>query len=183
MDHLHFHFVMEPTGPTEPAILTLSASNDVQERAESILEGLLANRPATVATRLECLAFIQQALARVPEKWLQPPTLDSRVAAAIVRMERDLSADLRNDLLAKEAHMNTNAFIRLFSQQTGMSPQAYLTVKQIERACGMLHSPSVSIKEIAEATGFCDRYHFTRVFHRLRGLPPAEFRRRVCRMG
>ncbi|MFH1022954.1 MAG: AraC family transcriptional regulator [Planctomycetota bacterium] len=32
--------------------------------------------------------------------------------------------------------------------------------------------------ELASATGFCDRYHFSRVFRKLRGVSPARFRKR-----
>jgi len=41
----------------------------------------------------------------------------------------------------------------------------------------MLHYSGRDIKAIAEDTGFCDRYHFSRIFKQLRGVSPAEFRR------
>ena len=49
--------------------------------------------------------------------------------------------------------------------------------QRVERACVLLHATGNSIEQIAEATGFCDRYHFTRVFTRLRGVSPAAFRK------
>jgi AraC-like DNA-binding protein len=178
--HLYFHFMVEPMGKAEPAVLAFPVSQEQRASCERIMDGFLSGKPSGVLQEHDCMALIHQTLARVPEAWLKPAGWDARVQNAIRSMEKALADDWRNDSLARAAHMNTNAFIRLFSQQTGMGPQAYLNVKRIERACGLLHSPSVSIKEIAEATGFCDRYHFTRVFRKLRGLPPAEFRKRVC---
>jgi len=105
------------------------------------------------------------------------------VAAAIQRMEAEPAGPLPNARLAKEAHMNANAFVRLFRRQLGVTPQAYFVQRRIEQACLLLHNSGAGIKEIAEATGFCDRYHFTRVFRRLRGVPPAEFRRRLAGRG
>jgi transcriptional regulator GlxA family with amidase domain len=37
------------------------------------------------------------------------------------------------------------------------------------------------VEQIAEATGFWDRYHFSRVFKQVRGMGPAEFRRAAGR--
>jgi AraC-like DNA-binding protein len=41
----------------------------------------------------------------------------------------------------------------------------------------LLHHSHLTAKEIAERAGFWDRGHFSRVFRRLRGMGPAEFRK------
>jgi AraC-like DNA-binding protein len=73
--------------------------------------------------------------------------------------------------------MAVNAFIRLFRKATGVSPQAYGRRRRIDQACLRLHHSAGSIKEIAEAVGFCDRFHFSRAFKEMRGVSPAEYRR------
>jgi len=90
------------------------------------------------------------------------------------------SQPLSNDELAGRVGMNTNAFIRLFKQATGKPPQAYHTNLRLERACMLLSHTRRGIPEIAEETGFCDRYHFTNVFTRKRKLSPAAFRRMLA---
>jgi transcriptional regulator GlxA family with amidase domain len=40
-----------------------------------------------------------------------------------------------------------------------------------------LHHSALSIEQIAERCGFCDRYHFSRVFQKHREMGPATFRR------
>jgi AraC-like DNA-binding protein len=117
------------------------------------------------------------ALSRIPPGAVPPVRRDERVAAALRLMDSRPAAPVTNAELARAAGMSTNAFIRLFSKVTGQSPQARLTATRIERACLLLHGSTAGIKEIAEQTGFCDRYHFSRVFKRLRGVGPAEFRR------
>lgn len=47
---------------------------------------------------------------------------------------------------------------------------------RIELACSLLLTTSQPLKVIAEEVGFCDEYYFSRVFRRLRGLPPGAFR-------
>jgi AraC-like DNA-binding protein len=39
----------------------------------------------------------------------------------------------------------------------------------------LLHDPSRSIKQVADETGFYDRYHFSRVFKVIQGLSPLQY--------
>jgi AraC-like DNA-binding protein len=47
----------------------------------------------------------------------------------------------------------------------------------VDDTCRLLHHSHLTAKEIAERAGFWDRGHFSRVFRRLRGMGPAEFRK------
>jgi transcriptional regulator GlxA family with amidase domain len=73
--------------------------------------------------------------------------------------------------------MGENAFIRLFSSQIGKPPQQYYREKRIERACWLLNNSKASIEQIANETGFVDRYHFSKVFKTSTGETPASYRR------
>jgi transcriptional regulator GlxA family with amidase domain len=81
-------------------------------------------------------------------------------------------------LLAREAGLGRNAFGRFFREATGDTPHRYLTRLRVERACEQLSTEGATVDEVAVATGFCDRFHFTRVFKRHMGVGPAEYRRR-----
>ena len=91
----------------------------------------------------------------------------------------NISKPLSNDIIARRLSMSTNAFLRLFRENAGMSPQLYSRIRRIEKACILLHYSKLDIKQIASETGFCDRFHFSRVFKKLRSTDPAEFRRRM----
>jgi hypothetical protein len=60
----------------------------------------------------------------------------------------------------------------------GCSVGDYVRQLRVEDACRRLATLDAPIVEIALAAGFTDQSHFTRTFQRLRGLTPAEFRRR-----
>jgi len=75
--------------------------------------------------------------------------------------------------------MSANSFARLFKNQTGLSPQKYLTKARIENSCSMLHHSPLSINEIAEICGFSDRYYFTKVFNSVMKVPPAQYRKQL----
>ncbi len=81
-----------------------------------------------------------------------------------------------NSELAERCSLHRNSFTRLFRKETGSSPQGYIMQKRIARCCLLLHDNSLSIDQIAEITGFCDRYHFSREFKKQMGLAPVRFR-------
>jgi AraC-like DNA-binding protein len=106
-------------------------------------------------------------------------SIEPKILAVMSFMNRNLRKKLTNEKLASTIRMSTNSFARLFKQQTGNSPQKYLTKTRIENACNLLHHSSLSINEIADHCGFSDRYYFTKVFTSSILLPPAQYRKRV----
>ena len=122
-------------------------------------------------------ALTHWAMAELPTDLLEVGSSNERVDQAIEHLHLNFPESIPNDDLAAQVGMNTNAFIRLFRQTMGETPQHYYTRLRIDQACQMLHGGEASIDHIAEATGFCDRYHFSRVFKKLRGMGPASFRK------
>ncbi len=86
-----------------------------------------------------------------------------------------------NRELAGRMRMHPTAFCRYFRQAVGAAPQTYGQIRRIDRACLLLHFSTLSIKQVAEAAGFCDRYYFSYRFRKLRGISPAAFRRQFLR--
>ena len=106
-------------------------------------------------------------------------SIEPKILDVMSYMNRNLRKNLTNEILASTIRMSTNSFARLFKQQTGNSPQKYLTKTRIENACNLLHHSSLSINEIADRCGFSDRYYFTKVFTSSILLPPAQYRKQV----
>jgi transcriptional regulator GlxA family with amidase domain len=75
--------------------------------------------------------------------------------------------------------MSVNSFLRLFRAETGETPQNWSRQKRLENACRLLQFSSETVERIAELSGFCDRYHFSRVFKSKYGSGPAGHRRRA----
>jgi transcriptional regulator GlxA family with amidase domain len=131
--------------------------------------------PALARTMLARM-LIYWALGHLAPERLQTHYADERVEAAVEHLREHLHEKITNARLARLAHMSPNAFIRRFRAVTGSPPQAFLTRLRIERACVLLHDPTQPIAEVAEQTGFCDRYHFSHVFKEHVGTGPAAFR-------
>ncbi len=174
--HLFIHFLARPPfQAVRPAIFTFSAPPEIKRLIRKLRTLLRSSEVGPqAATLARCLVYY--ALSRLPDPVLVHPPEDGRIADALARIDQSPVEPPTNTQLAQDAGMTVNGFIRLFHQVVGVSPQFYSRQRRIERACLLLTHSSATIKQIAEATGFCDRYHFTRVFRRLRLESPAHYR-------
>ena len=91
-------------------------------------------------------------------------------------MRQNYGRNIRLWELAQLAGMSSNYFCELFKQNTGLSPHQYFLQLRIARAKECLRNPEVTVSQVAEATGFADQSHFTKVFRRIVGITPTQFR-------
>jgi AraC family transcriptional regulator len=83
------------------------------------------------------------------------------------------------DQLAAAACMSVNHFIRVFHQQTGVTPHRYIVLRRLERGIALLKTPAVSVAEVADDVGFATPAHFVATFRRTMGVTPGAFRAAV----
>ncbi|WP_415764311.1 AraC family transcriptional regulator [Paraburkholderia sp. J10-1] len=78
--------------------------------------------------------------------------------------------------LARQCNLSTSYFTDAFKQTTGLTPHQWLLKHRIERAKSQLRETDASLATIASNCGFFDQSHFSRVFSRLEGCGPREWR-------
>jgi len=104
---------------------------------------------------------------------------DPRVEAARRRMEANPSARHSLESLARESSLSPSRFSHLFKTGFGRSPMESLEELRVMKAKELIFISSRSLQEIAEDCGFKSQFYFSRVFKKLTGMPPGEFRRRL----
>lgn len=80
------------------------------------------------------------------------------------------------DTLANAAGRNPQYISSVFSKACGMSITRYITTLRVEEAKRLLRSTGMPIGEIAASVGYQDAKYFSRVFQRLTGKSPREYR-------
>ncbi len=110
--------------------------------------------------------------------WMLKSNAEERILSVINYLQENYQKKPTNEELAAVADISVNQLLRDFKNHTGLPPQTYLRREQIRNACILMNSTTLSIDEVAEQTGFFDRYHFSKIFRRVTGLPPAAYRKK-----
>ncbi len=176
--HLNIHFVVSaPYDMVRPGLYEISIGGHVRSVVGELVQRTRAGTVSTARGDVLLRMLCYHALSVVPVSELSTVGYSPKVRMAMERMGMHDGARLTNPELAQGVGMSTNAFIRLFSRQTGLSPQNWYVRRRIEFACVLLHHSALSIEQIADKTGFHDRAHLSRVFSKLRGMGPGAFRK------
>lgn len=89
--------------------------------------------------------------------------------------------DISMQDLARAMNYSEAYFCRLFKQCFGKNFTACLTEYRVSVAKTMMSLPTVNIKEIGKAVGYGDPNYFAKVFRRVTGQSPSDFRTELFR--
>jgi AraC-like DNA-binding protein len=81
--------------------------------------------------------------------------------------------------IARALNVSTFHFCRKFKQTTGLTFVEYLNRVRIEKAKILLHNKNLHITDIAYEVGFQSLTHFNRIFRKLVGHSPTQYRSTV----
>jgi AraC-like DNA-binding protein len=137
-----------------------------QFRVKALLYGALA-------------AYLDSLPSDAIERYWRLAAAHAPVRAALREIEEHLPEPLTNQRLARLCHMSEDHFIRRFRECVGQSPARYIQEQRVLQAAQSLLFTADSIETIAAATGFANRFYFSRVFMRYMGVSPAAYRKAV----
>ena len=112
--------------------------------------------------------IIQQENAEVPV---------IRRAKDYIREHQGEKVSLGN--VAKAVNMSAFYFCKMFKKAAGINFTDYLSRVRIERAQNLLLNPNLRVSEIAFEVGFQSLTHFNRVFKKITGQSPTDYRSKL----
>lgn len=78
--------------------------------------------------------------------------------------------------IANQFHLNREHISRRFKQEFGITIVNYVSQIRIDKAKVLLLNPHLKIAEVGSAVGYDDEKYFSRVFKKLTGLSPTDYR-------
>ena len=127
---------------------------------------------------VKLLAIFAQHLSMVSNQVVvqqenaEPPV----IARAKQFINEHQTEDLSLGQVAKAVNMSTFYFCKMFKKITSINFTDYLSRVRIEKAKNLLLNPNLRISEIAYEVGFQSLTHFNRVFKKITGQSPTQYR-------
>ncbi len=151
---------------------------------QSILGGLYSTASSTSYTRdMQLYDKLTSLLSLIMEESWHPENQES-----ISAQKRDMleikdyidshyTEKITLESLASTFYISKHYLARCFKEQCGMTVVNYIQQVRITRAKHLLRFSEESVEVIADACGINDANYFSRVFRKVEGVSPAEYRR------
>jgi AraC family transcriptional regulator len=165
--------------------------NLVDARLGALVEAVNAERIAGFPSGRLFLDSVEQALAvalvngyAVRHRSVQTHR-GGLGSARLRRIKEFVHAKMEDELtlceMAQLVELSPAHFSRMFRKSTGESPHHFVLRHRVERAKEMLPAAEERVLDVAVACGFKTQQHFARVFRRMCGVSPTEYRQEFLR--
>lgn len=122
-------------------------------------------------------ALLHKWISRTDDTTDSPASLNSRMRDAVIRMKAAENHPVNMQVLAREMGMSPRNFRSIFRNTMGIPPKRFYDESRIQTARELLRLTSDSIATIADRLGFCDQFHFSKLFKSVTGTSPSRYRR------
>lgn len=158
------------------AVLTLGADDPALERLRMHKRGAVV-REVDAMTGGRVVMDLLLRLAEVQDVPEEEGAARTLVRQALLQMEAHVRENLNVSELAGMLQVSREHLARVFREQTGESPYAYMKRRRLLGTARLLKETALPIKEIAIRYGYESPAHFTRSFRRVFAMSPSRFRR------
>ena len=121
------------------------------------------------------LIIFQRELTR--EQVLKNEYLDHEMDTAVTYFNENYNRDINIEEYATSKGMSVSWFIRSFKKFTGSTPMQFIVALRVSNAQVLLETTNYSINEISKIVGYDNQLYFSRLFHKLKGFSPREYRK------
>lgn len=155
---------------------TIAAENDVPlVPAEDTIHRRLANCD-TIEELCEFVCeYVSAEIAYC--RYQQEQKIAEPIRLAQEYIKENCARQLSLDEVAAQAFVSPGYLSALFKEQTGQNFTDYITEIRIEKAKLLLRSRQNTVNDVAEQVGYGDAKYFSRVFRKVVGVNPADYRK------
>ena len=111
------------------------------------------------------------------EHMLKSEYLDHEMDNAVTFFDENCNQNINIDNYAASRGMGVSWFIQNFKKYTGSTPMRFVVGIRINNAQMLLETTTYSINEISKIVGYDNQLYFSRLFHKLKGYSPREYRK------
>ena len=145
----------------------------------TLIKNIIKNKQRTFCDKVESRGIVYQLMARFL-KDAQPKAEinDDRIQKVLSYIQKNIYKTIDIDSLAAISCLSKDHFIRLFKKEVNNKPLQYINQKKIEKAQLILITDSMPVKNISYLLAYEDLSYFNRLFKKLTGVTPQQYRDR-----
>lgn len=174
-----YSFRLPPCRHDKIPVLPLS---DIGSRKSTFFSSVLCceeyHARGTAAARLLIDTEFTKMLIMLSENIKGEPI--SRSAALqnlMTHMKMNLTSPFRMSELCAECGITPSYAARLFKKNLGMTATEYFYREKLHYAAELIENTGLNLTEIADFLGFCDLFHFSRLFKKYMGVSPSMYKK------
>ena len=171
--------------PTKKAILNLGEYQwEFLDKAWRLVKEYSEEQPEfqlmVKALIIEMLVLILRSLEKVQDNTVTLALSKNAkrkqylVNHAIYYLENHHTQEITLEQLADTLYVSPTYLSKVFKESTGMSPINYLIQVRLKHAKELLANEQLTIREISQAVGYQDAYHFSKLFKKYYGVSPSH---------
>ncbi len=158
------------------------------EACKEYLYQIYANSGNSMSNSAAMLGYFYLFIAKLIEESsltssVASATQSNYVVEAIKYIQFNYSTDISVDDIANAVGISRSHLYRVFISNLNQSPIDYLTEYRINEACELLKNSNLSISQIAVSVGFFDQFYFSRVFKKIKKIPPSKYVHNIANQG
>ena len=156
--------------------IILNASSDMQSVVENIAKHFRSSKPQS---DMMISAYMKILLCQIAQTLSLKTNKSNYIIESIKKfLQKHYAEEITNDSVSQELNYHSYYLNSLFKKAEGITIHAYLTNYRLQQAAFLLTETDLSIREIAEQTGFASPEHFCFLFKKHFHRPPSFFRKR-----
>lgn len=174
-------------------LLIFNVGNAEQSRADDLVKRVLTELDTDIQNTLQVgmqygVSSMRNGYTSLPELRKEAILdLENRSACAvnpkIAAVEKYLSTHYAKDIslqdAARHVGISTNYLSHFFARHAGTTFTLFLNNIRVEQAKRMLEQSELTVREIGGMVGFWDATYFIRVFKKVTGYTPEDYRSRI----
>lgn len=124
-----------------------------------------------------CLALLKHEQSELADSLF--PEQSRYITNAMSYIDHNFTEQFTLDEIARRNNVSKYHFARRFKAATGYSFKDYLNRRRVREAKALMRKNGLNIAEVCYAVGFNDLSYFGRVFKRLEGITPSDYRKQL----
>lgn len=159
----------------------LSAANFYKIDVEKNLEMEIREKLKGSKNREQYHEILHLIFEEIFEVLIEEKRIDheDEMTYALQYIDKNLTRNLTLERVADYMNISPHYFSKLFKSEVGENFIDYVTSKKVERAKEMIKETDIPLNTIAFDLGFNEANYFSKVFKKISGMTPSQFRKLV----